>query len=312
MALHSGTEIMNMHTRLNETSKTNLLSQKAVLASITIGGWSARKLDRQITQETNERHNAKNDAGRYNKLLVPTIELDPINKVMGEARQEHYRVTMPWMDDGARILPTSMYIDYMTKMRELREQHRAVVKQFIARYPAIIASAPERLGSAFNITDFPDADRLPGMFYFDIKVLPCPDASDFRVDLSADHLADIRSDMEERMKATLDEAMKEPVTRIIDVVGRMADRLKNYKPKVGNKRAEFTFRDSLVENVRDLVGLLPSFNLTGDKALSIICQKMTDQLTAHDAETLRNNAKARRETAAAAESILAQAQALMG
>lgn len=307
---------MNAHTRLNDTTKSNLLSQKAVLASVTIGGWSARKLDRKITDETNERHNASKDAGRYNKLLLPKESLDPITSVMSKARAEHYRVTLPWMDDGARILPTAMYMDYMTKVRALKEEYEREVRKFARTYPKLVEDAPKRLGSAFNPQDFPASDRVEAMFYFDIKVLPCPDASDFRVDIADEHLIDIKADLEVRMKSTLDAAMKDPINRVIDVVSKMAERLKNYKPAGRTKggkviRAEFTFRDSLVENVRDLVSLLPALNLTGDRALTKICSEMNKSLTRYDAEELRVDDAARKATAEAAEAILKQAEALM-
>ena len=302
---------MNAHVKINDTTKPNLLSQKAVLAHIAIGGWSARKLDRKITDETNQRYNASADTGRYNKLLMPKEALDGINKVQSEARGEHYRVTMAWMDDGARILPSAMYMGYMKSMRDLKAKYEAEVRKFVKAYPQIVKDAPSRLGDAFNANDFPAADRIHGMFYFDIKVMPCPDAQDFRVDLAAEHLEDVKADIEQRMKEALDAAMKEPVKRIIDVVGNMADRLKNYKPAVGKLRAEFTFRNSLVENVRDLVGLLPSFNLTGDEALRKITKQMQDALVKYDADELRTDAKIRKRVADEAGRILAQAEALM-
>lgn len=317
---------MNAHSRkitatatvMTDTEKKpNLLSQKAVLAHVKIGGWSARKLDRKITDETNERHNASKDAGRYNKLLLPKESLDPMTKVLSEARGEHYRLTMAWQDNGARILPTAMYMDYMKKMRGLREQYEAEVAKFVKAYPQLVKDAPKRLGDAFDATDFPGADRIHKSFYFDISVMPCPDKEDFRVDLADEHLEDVKADMEQRMKAALDAAMKEPVERIIKVVGNMAERLKNYKPahvtrkgaKIG---AKSTFRDSLVENVRDLVSLLPSFNLTGDEALRRITIEMRDNLTTYDAEELRTDAKIRKRVADEANRILAQAEALMG
>ena len=60
---------MNAMTPL--ASATSTLSTRAMLVSLSISQWSGRRLDREITDEVNQQHNAAADAGRYNKLLLP-------------------------------------------------------------------------------------------------------------------------------------------------------------------------------------------------------------------------------------------------
>ena len=50
---------------------TNNLSTKAVLVGIAIHGWQARKYDRKVSLEVAEKHAATQDAGRFNKHLLP-------------------------------------------------------------------------------------------------------------------------------------------------------------------------------------------------------------------------------------------------
>lgn len=90
----------------------NLLSQKAVLAGLTIHCWTARRMDRKITNEVHENHNAASDAGRYNKLLVSKEALAEVEKAKSQLRTEHMKMTQPWFDEGARILPTALYATY--------------------------------------------------------------------------------------------------------------------------------------------------------------------------------------------------------
>ena len=42
---------------------TITITEKAMLAGVKISMWSARKLDRKVTDETNRAHNANADAG---------------------------------------------------------------------------------------------------------------------------------------------------------------------------------------------------------------------------------------------------------
>jgi hypothetical protein len=47
------------------------LSSRAMLCSLSISMWSARKHDREASEEIAQRHGAQPDAGRYHKVLLP-------------------------------------------------------------------------------------------------------------------------------------------------------------------------------------------------------------------------------------------------
>ena len=81
------------------------LSTRAMLCSLSISMWSARKHDPEVSEEIATRHGAQADAGRYHKVLLPKEALAEILKIVNEARQEHYFMTLPWGDDGYRVLP---------------------------------------------------------------------------------------------------------------------------------------------------------------------------------------------------------------
>jgi hypothetical protein len=78
--------------------------------------WSARKHDPEASEEIAQRHGAKPDAGRYHKVLLPKAALAEIQKIVSEARQEHYFMTLPWDDNGYRVLPAAAYMDHTEQM----------------------------------------------------------------------------------------------------------------------------------------------------------------------------------------------------
>ncbi len=47
------------------------LSSRAMLCSLSISMWSARKYDPEASEEIAQRHGAQPDAGRYHKVLLP-------------------------------------------------------------------------------------------------------------------------------------------------------------------------------------------------------------------------------------------------
>ena len=106
--------------------------------------------------------------------------------------------------------------------------------------------------------------------------------------------------------------MRHSVTRVVETVGHMATRLRAYRPaERRGDRTEGAFRNSLVDNVRELARLLPAFNLTGDPILTNVSARINAELCAYDADDLRGDEVARHLIASRAESILADVQAFM-
>src|SRR5438270_10146005 len=89
------------------------LPSRAMLCSLSISAWSARKHDRDASEEIAARHGAQADAGRYHKVLLPKQALAEIQKIVSEARGEHHFITLPWDDNGYRVLPAAAYMEHV-------------------------------------------------------------------------------------------------------------------------------------------------------------------------------------------------------
>lgn len=285
---------------------TNILAKKAVLASLHMHYWGARTLDHKITDEVHDKHKAAHDSGRYTKRLVTREMLQPITKAISAAHSLHYSLTLPWMDTGPRLLASAFYIDYSKQMGRLRKNYEAAADSFCEpkNYAAMLREMEKLLNGMFDPRDYPPANQIRRAFKFDLVVMQCPDVEDFRIALSKEQADEVRRDLSERLDETLRGTQRDVAGRITETVGRMAERLKAYKPAEGEEKAEHTFRDSLVENVRELAGMLPDFNLADDKALGKIIARIQSDLCAADAEALREDDAARANVAKAADKIL--------
>lgn len=283
---------------------TNILASRAMLARLTICQWSARKLDRSVTDKVNRDHGAAHDAGRFNKLLISADALAEIQRIAGAARAMHHHFTLPWQDDGSRILPAAAYQDYAARMREFRRDFEAATAKFLSEYPAFVADARARLNGMFNPADYPDAADIRSRFSFSTPIDPIPDAGDFRVSIGDAQADAIRAEITDRLQDATRASVRAVYERIGEAVGRMAERLNAYKPADGRGgKAEGIFRDSLVENVRELAAILPALNITGDPDLSALADRINRALIQHDAETLRETDSIRRNVAAEAAAI---------
>ena len=159
------------------------LSSRAMLCSLSISMWSARKHDPEASEEIAQRHGAQADAGRYHKVLLPKEALAEIHKIVSEARQEHYFMTLPWDDNGYRVLPAAAYMDHTGNMRELSNRFTPAVEALAQQFGRLVEEAKARLGGLFRVEDYPAPDDLRSKFSFETKVMPLPDAGDFRVAL---------------------------------------------------------------------------------------------------------------------------------
>ena len=288
---------------------TNNLSSRAMLARLTITAWSARKVDKRATAETIDREQADAAAGRFNKQLLAGVDetLKERARIATAARTEHYRLTLPWNDDGARALTAAAFMQYTQIMAGFAREIQAADDAFFAAYPQAREAARFSLGQMYNEDDYPTLDKIRAKFSFSTSVDPLPDAADFRVDLSADQIAAIQADIEHRTKTAEANAMKDVWTRLFTAVQHMATQL----PKYASGEIK-RFNDTLVDNVQEIVDLLPALNLSNDPNLAKMGEMVRQQLTQVSAQTLRDDESARQQTASNAAAITRQLSCYLG
>ena len=288
------------------------LSRKATLVALNVSQWTGRKLDKEITAETNERHNASEDAGRYNKLLLEKHRFERINAAVTALRDLHYKYTKPWAEKGIGILPNVVHVEFSNKLRKLEREYNEAADEFRDKFAEAIEERKRKLNGMFNPSNYPDPDEIRGKFKLVVKTYPVPDADDFRSDVLDDAtVADIKRELVESNETVLTDAMKHTAKQITEVVGHMAEKLREYGEREKSGKRVFFF-DSLVENVRDLASLLPAFNLTDDPKLRKIAARISKELTHDDAKVLRENDAAREAVAKSAEDILKDVSVLLG
>lgn len=268
------------------------LTDHAMLASLNISQWSARKHDKSVTTEVDKAHGAK-DGGRYNKLLIDTAALDPSDKVAGAARQHHYKVTLPWGDNGDRLLPASLFMDYTQTMRQFRTEFEDRVRLLVQNYPALVQAARSRLGTMYDPSDYPP--NIRDRFDFSTSFSPVPTANDFRVDLSAEHIEYIKADITSRLQTRQNDAVKDVWSRVRKIVSKIHEQTIDENRKI---------YDSAIENAREFVDMLPALNFTGDSELNQIEVDIRSLLVSPD--RLRADKRLRADTAKAADAILAK------
>lgn len=285
-------------------NRHNSIQSRAMLASLTISRWSATRTDKRVTEEVAQRnHVDAKRAGYYRKHAIDkdTPSLRAVTSAASALRTRHNYWTLPWGQDGSRILPAANFDKYSADMRMLRNEFDRAVSLFVADYPALAAQARSELGSLFDSADYPS--DIQSKFACEVSIMPLPDAEDFRVDLPDDALVDIRANITRELEKTTAEAMKEPYTRLFEHVHRMVEKLRD---------PEGIFRDTLVTGLHEICDVLPGLNITGDEALDQFRQRAVEMIDGLDPDKLRKESDTRRSVADVASQIESDMAAFMG
>jgi len=280
-----------------------MITERAMLAAIHISVWTAIKHDRKVSREVAEQHGAYSGAGRYNKQLLREAErLESLRSLSGQIRQYFYKITLPWSDEGYRLLPAHFYFELTTKMREFEQAFAQQVEEFLAVYPSYIEQVRPELNGLFREEDYPSAEKLRNKFGVKLEVLPIPSGNDFRVTLSEEEQARVAREIDENVRQSLQKGTEDLWTRLKGVVAHMVERL---------NEPESRFHASLVTNIGELVELLPRLNVNQDEELSRFAREIRDRLCGFTARDLKKNEILRAATANDGVQILAEMDAVM-
>jgi hypothetical protein len=280
-----------------------MITERAMLAAVHISIWTAVKHDRKVSRDVAQQHGAHAGAGRYNKQLLREAEkLEALRSLAGQARQYFYKITLPWSDEGYRLLPAHFYFELTAKMREFEQAFTQQVDDFLAVYPSYIEQVRPELNGLFRAEDYPSAEKLRNKFGVRLEVLPIPSGEDFRVTLSQEEQSRVAHEIDGNVRQSLKRGTEDLWARLKDVVSHMVERL---------REPESRFHASLVTNVFELVDLLPRLNVNQDEELNRFAEEIKGRLCGFTARDLKKNEILRVATANDAALILTEMDAVL-
>jgi hypothetical protein len=276
------------------------ISSSALLVELNISVWPASKLDREITDKVNSDAAAVRGASQTKKNLFAGTSLrKDISDFAARVRLYHNKHTLPWADKGERMLPTALFMDYKQTMNGFEQTFNMMCNNFYIEYPRLVAEAPTNLGTMYKAEDYPDLTDVRLKFGFKRTVKPVPEAGDFRLDIPAYDLEEMRSEFIAQQDNKLAEAMREPWDRLHEMLVGISEKLTD-KDGEGKKR----YHDTLVSNPLELCSLLTKLNVTNDPKLEEARRQLELAMIGADIETIKEDADSRSELKSKVDAIL--------
>lgn len=291
-----------------ETSSISIATA-AMLVEFSVSQWSETKKDRALAEEIAA---SKGIDPKYvnatKQLLGKCPELAAISQFVNKVRNDyHYKMTLPFYDSGIRLIPTSMYFDYVKAMSQYQKDFADLVERFVQVYVLRIASCRAEMGSLFDERLYPEPSKVRSRFSFNFNFSPVPEAGDFRVDIAEDQRREVASQYRGFYQSQIQKAMGHLWNELYESLQFLSSQL----DFTGKDKAKKLY-DSRFSDMGRMIKMLESVNVSKDPKLSRLTLQLRQTFDGVNVEALRNNETVRVETKRAVDSALAGMPSLGG
>jgi len=302
------------------------IASAAMIGNLNISSWEARIQDKATKEEVLATKGArsKRAASVSKHLFSECPALDAIKTLRGEAYLWFRKETMPWDDNGGRLITTCRYLSTMDQAAKYEQRFNALVNAFLGVYQTEISKQAFENGALFDRSEYPTEDEVRAKFRFALNVSPVPTSGDFRVDIGHEAAKQLAEQYERLAAERISAALAEPWQRIKDQVLWVKERMEAvlaYDPdaveeqpvtdpdgkvidvKITKKRRPKLY-DSMLENGLELCKTLSDFNITNDPRLEEARRELEAALTRVDMDSLKESPELQKATKTAMENIL--------
>jgi len=267
------------------------ISNVAMLVSLRMGRIGSSKVDKAQSDNLTDHHQMERGSARVSKVIIQNADLKKINRICNEAKALRDKFTLPWNDQGQRMLPSSCFREFDTEMNRLKNDFQVAVQELARDYPRIKADAQRRLNGMFNEDDYPE--KIESKFNFELEVVPMPKGSDLRINVVSD---EERERLQKEIEARTIERVKKSTN---DVVGRMMSSLmtllQGTDGQGGLLNPDARFHKTAVTKLQEIIDIAPELNVLDDPTLSKMIEDVKELIKPEnlDVDKIRNDTSER-------------------
>jgi hypothetical protein len=274
----------------------------AMLVKLTLRALVRSAKNDRMSRDTAAREHMSEAAVSVRQELLPIADLKAAgitsvsDLIATQGKLSKLRVdhTMPWSQDGWRILPACDYDAYVAKANPLIEElamHRdRVADEWVSRILPVCQAAHN---GNFRPELYPPATTIRAKIRADIQFQPL--TTDFRcAALSSMVAAQLKQQAESRVQAAIAANNLQLGNELVNHLNTLAERLANPEGRI---------TDAIISNVTTLLERMPSLNLNNDPMTHAIWSETHEKLKRIDTKMLKANDTIRSSVASIAAGL---------
>ena len=271
------------------------IASSAMTVELSMSIWTARKKDHKASDDVASMNAADKGVANVTKNLLGNCdELIALQKFAGNLRNLHYSMTMPWSDNGQRLVTTMQYFKYNEVMTEMIDEGWRMVDDFLNVYEWKVMDAQAKLGAMFNRDEYPTRDAIRDKFAFRLSYEQLPDGGntgDWRLDLPHEAMQTLRTSYTDTFNLKIKGAMDDIWHKLHDNLTTLVRQLDVNEEGKGNR-----LYDSVFDRAIELTEMLGTCNVTGDSQMEAMRRQMEEALHGLNLDQIKNSPTLREDT----------------
>jgi len=238
------------------------------------------------------------------KLLDTRAEAyKAVTSIRNRIRALWWGMSLPYPDPGVRLIRQDQVDRFNDEMNRMRQELAEAVGWLDAQLPALKQAARQRLGSLYDLADYPSS--LVGLFAVDWD-FPSVEPPSYLMQLNPELYEQERRRMVARFEEAVRMAEEAFTVEFRKLVSHLVERLagqEDGKPKV--------FRDSAVENIREFFERFRMLNVRSNADLEDLVQTAQRALKGASPQDLRDDGRLRAHIATQLSGLQASLDGLL-
>lgn len=281
--------------------------EACVLIKIATSALGLSRTDKAASAATTSMHGAAEGSARVLVSRLPGAdELHrKIIALQNETRQTIFDRSMPWDNNGWRLLPNTQLQWAMAYVTGQQQEFDHLLSELRHQASQIIATAEANRGS-FSV-EVPTEDELIEAYSLEHNIQPLPEGSQFR-GLPQEVADKLQHALDQRVATAVEAAQTDVMRRLSAPLENFVERMRLYDEREeALERGEEVgragvFRDSVLHNIQSIVGMLDEFNVGDDERMATLKQQL-EVMGRLTPEALRTRADVRKAAATRAQKV---------
>lgn len=273
-------------TTVQQTASDLRQTMGAVKLSFSWLG-TQRKLSDAQTKQAADTFHAATDLVTASKRLIDTKNTTyrVLTALKSQASAYWRSMTLPYPQEGVRLIRQSDIAAFESKMREFKEQLAAAAANLQLEFETIKAAAREKLGDLYNPNDYPQT--LDGVF--DVRwEYPAVEPPNYLMTFSPELYQQEQRRVQSRFEAAVVMAEEAFAEQLQEMISHLIERLTD-EPD-GTKK---TFRASAIENFKEFYDNFRHMNVRSNAQLEQLISRANSLVAGVDVKELRTSSNLR-------------------